>query len=80
MADDFVILASYQGNRIRDWVEATVEGWMDLKINHDKTGMVWLQEAGAKVSFLGYSFGYLPDSFGRQRRYLSLYPSNKSCA
>jgi len=79
-ADDFVILARYQGNRIRDWVEATVEDWMDLKINREKTGTVRLREAGARLDFLGYSFSYLPDRLGRGGRYLSLYPSDKSCA
>lgn len=79
-ADDFVILARYQGNRIRDWVEATVEDWMGLEINREKTKVVRLREAGAELDYLSYSFSYLPDRFGRKTRYLSHYPSSKSCA
>jgi len=79
-ADDFVILARYQGNRIRDWVEATVEDWMGLEINREKTKVVRLKEAGVELDYLSYSFSYLPDHFGRKRRYLSHYPSAKSCA
>jgi len=48
-ADDFVILARYQGDRIRDWVEVTVEDWMGLEINREKTKVVRLQETGAEL-------------------------------
>ncbi len=79
-ADDFVIMARYQGIRIRDWVEATVEDWMGLEINRAKTSTVRLQEKGAVLDYLSYSFSYLPDRFGRKRCYLSYYPSAKACA
>ena len=45
-ADDFVILARYQGRCISDWIDATVEDWMDLKINPEKTRIVKLSEPG----------------------------------
>jgi len=48
-ADDFVILARYQGDRILDWVEVTVEDWMGLEINREKTKVVRLQETGAEL-------------------------------
>lgn len=79
-ADDFVILARYQGNRIRDWVEATVEDWMGLEINREKTKVVRLQGKGAVLDYLSYSFSYLPDCFGRKKRYPSHYPSAQACA
>jgi len=79
-ADDFVILARYQGTRISRWVEATVEEWMGLTINRDKTRIVKLKEAGSSLDFLGYSFRYEPDKYGRTRRYLNLVPSAKACA
>jgi len=79
-ADDFVILARYQGKRIQDWVEAIVEDWMGLEINSEKTSVVRLKEEGAVLDYLSYSFSYLPDRFGRKSRYLSHYPSAKSCA
>jgi len=79
-ADDFVILARYQGGRISRWVEATVEQWMGLTINRDKTRIVALREAGSRLDFLGYSFRYERDKYGRLKRYLNLVPSAKACA
>ncbi len=79
-ADDFVILARYQGTRISRWVEATVEEWMGLTINRDKTRLVELKEAGSSLDFLGYSFRYERDKYGRTKRYLNLVPSALACA
>jgi RNA-directed DNA polymerase len=79
-ADDFVILARYQGSRLLRWVESTLEGWLGLKINRDKTRVVNLDEADACLDFLGYRFRYERDRFGRDRRYLNLEPSAKSLA
>jgi RNA-directed DNA polymerase len=79
-ADDFVILARHQGPRLTDWVEKTLEGWMGLKINRDKTRVVKLNEEGAYLDFLGYRFRYVRDHYGSARRYLNLEPSVKSLA
>jgi RNA-directed DNA polymerase len=79
-ADDFVVLARYQGDRLINWVEAIVEGWLGLKINRDKTRVVNLDEEDACLDFLGYRFRYVRDRYGRKRRYLNLEPSVKSLA
>jgi RNA-directed DNA polymerase len=79
-ADDFVILARYQGQCITDWVERTVEGWMGLKINREKTQIVKLTAEGEHLDFLGYRISFEPDKFGRAKRYLNLAPSPKACA
>ena len=79
-ADDFVILARYQGERISRWVEATVEQWMGLTINREKTRTIELKEAGSGLDFLGYSFRYEQDRYGRTKRYLNQVPSAKACA
>jgi len=79
-ADDFVILARYQGRRITDWVQRTVEDWMGLEINRDKTQIIELDRAGASLDFLGYRFCFEPDKFGRPKRYLNLAPSPSACA
>ena len=52
-ADDFVILARYQGRCISDWIDATVEDWMGLEINREKTRIIKLSEPGASLEFLG---------------------------
>lgn len=77
-ADDFVIQARYQGERLRQWIEGELEGWLGLVISREKTRTVQLKEKGAALDFLGYSFRYEDDLKGRPWRYLNLFPSNKS--
>jgi RNA-directed DNA polymerase len=79
-ADDFVILARHQGKRLQAWVEQTLEGRFKLTINREKTRVVKLAEAGASLSFLGYTFRYYRDLQGRDHRYLNVFPANKSVA
>ena len=77
-ADDFVILARYQGARIRGWVEDIIEGWLDLEINQDKTKVVRLKKPGETLEFLGYSFTYRASRFKSGRSYLHIAPSDKA--
>ena len=80
-ADDFVIMARYVGGRITEWVEETVEGWLGLKINRKKTRVVRLKpESEARLDFVGYTFRYDWDRFGRNWRYLTAVPSDKAVA
>ena len=79
-ADDFVVLARYQGRDLVTWIEQTLEGWMGLKVNRVKTRIVDLKKVGERVDFLGYSFRYDRDLKGRGHRYLNVYPSKKSLA
>ena len=80
-ADDFVILARYQGEGLRDWVESKIEGWMGLKLSREKTRIVNLGQEGATLDFLGFTFRYdcslYKDCNGR---YLNVFPSEKSQA
>ena len=79
-ADDFVILARYQGSRLIEWVERTLEDRFKLTINRDKTRVVNLNEPSESVSFLGFTFRYDRDLQGRDHRYLNVFPSKKSVA
>lgn len=79
-ADDFVILARYQTQRLQRWVEQTLEGRFKLTINREKTRVVKLAEKGASLSFLGFTFRYDRDLHGRDRRYLNVFPAKKSVA
>ncbi len=79
-ADDFVVLARYQGRDLVSWIEQTLEGWMGLKVNRAKTRIVDLKKDGERVDFLGYSFRFDRDLKGRGHRYLNVYPSKKSLA
>ena len=79
-ADDFVVLARYQGERLRASVEGFIEGELGLEINREKTRVVNLHEKGASLDFLGYTFRYDRDLHGRDKRYLNLTPAAKSVA
>lgn len=79
-ADDFVILARYQGEQLRNWIEQMLEGRFKLTINREKTKIVRLREPGCKLDFLGYTFRYDLDLGGRLHRYLNIFPSRKSLA
>ena len=79
-ADDFVILARYVGPRIERWVEGKLEGWMGLKINRLKTRVIKATQPSQTVNFLGYSFRYEADLYGRPRCWWRLYPSLKAMA
>jgi RNA-directed DNA polymerase len=77
-ADDFVILAKYVGGRIEQFVTQTLQDWMELKVNPDKTRTVSLYEPGVGLNFLGYTFRYDRDWYGREGHYLNLTVSEKS--
>ena len=79
-ADDFVVLARCQTLRLRADIEGFIEGRMGLTINREKTRVVNLREEGAKLDFLGFSFRYERDLFGRPHRYLNLTPAAQSVA
>jgi RNA-directed DNA polymerase len=80
-ADDFVIMARYVGDRITGWVEETVEGWLGLTINRGKTRVVSVtRSSGGSLDFVGYTFRYDWDRFGRGFRYLTAVPSDKAVA
>jgi RNA-directed DNA polymerase len=77
-ADDFVIMAGHVGQKIESFVEQTLQGRFDLRINADKTRLVKLNKPGKSLDFLGYTFGYHRDRCGRDWNYLNLCPSKKS--
>jgi RNA-directed DNA polymerase len=74
-ADDFVVLARYQSPRLRSWIEDQLENRWGLEINREKTRVVKLQEAGAKLNFLGFTFRNDRDQWGRKRKYLNVIPA-----
>jgi RNA-directed DNA polymerase len=80
-ADDFVIMARYVGPQIMGWVERTVEEWLGLTINRDKTRVVSVtRRSGESLDFVGYTFRYDWDRLGRGHRYLTAVPSDKAVA
>jgi RNA-directed DNA polymerase len=77
-ADDFVVMARYQGPQLVAAVESLLEQWLGLTINRTKTRIVDLDDEGSHLDFLGYQFRYLRDRFGRDQKYLHWGPSMKS--
>jgi RNA-directed DNA polymerase len=63
-----------------DWTESLLEGRFRLVINRDKTRIVNLNQPGASLDFLGYTFRYERDLLGRPWRYLNVFPSKKALA
>jgi RNA-directed DNA polymerase len=76
-ADDFVVLARYQGHRIDEWVGRKLEDWLGLTINREKTKVVNLGQAES-LDFLGFTFRYDRDLYGSNNTYLNVTPSKKS--
>jgi len=77
-ADDFVVLARYQGNRLIAWIEQELEDRFRLTINRVKTQVVKLREPGSSLTFLGFTFRYHLDLMGRGHKYLHVEPSAKA--
>ncbi len=77
-ADDFVVLARYQGEKLSGWIESKIEGWMGLEINRDKTRVIDLRQQGEELNFLGYMFRYDRDLMGKPQRYLNVTVSERA--
>jgi RNA-directed DNA polymerase len=77
-ADDFVVMARYQGEKLVGFIETKLEDWLELTINREKTRIVDLTEEGVSLDFLGYTFRYERDLYGRGQKYLNVQPSKKA--
>jgi RNA-directed DNA polymerase len=77
-ADDFVVLARYQGPKLQKFIEEKLETWLGLEINREKTRVVDLKQEGASLDFLGYMFRYDRDLKGRGHKYLNMQVSKKA--
>ena len=55
-----------------------LEGRFRLTVNREKTRIVKLHEPGQSLNFLGFTLRYDRDLFGRDHRYLNVFPSAKA--
>lgn len=78
-ADDFVVLARYQGARLRGWIESTLENRFGLTMNRAKTKVVRLSQ-GDSLDFLGFTLRYERSVLPGCERYLHVGPSRKAMA
>jgi RNA-directed DNA polymerase len=74
-ADDFVVLARYQGSQLTHWIESVLEDQLRLQINREKTRVVELGRERESLNFLGFTFRYDRDRHGRKQKYLNVIPS-----
>ena len=78
-ADDFIVLAKRAEPGIPEFLESTLTKWMHLEINREKTRTIDLNEQGASLDFLGFTFRQDRDKFFETgRRYLNVFPSKKA--
>ena len=76
-ADDFVVMARFMGERIREWLEHRLESELELTINREKTKVVRMRRPSESLDFLGFTLRYDRDRYGRSQRYLNLFPASK---
>ena len=77
-ADDFVVMARYQGPELVRWIETKLEEWMGLTINREKTRVVNLPETGTSLDFLGYTFRRARNWRQDNKPYWRAEPSKKA--
>ena len=77
-ADDWVALARRIDHRLTDFVETTLDG-LGLTLNRDKTSIINLNQPGASLNFLGFTFRFDRSLHGTGR-YLNVVPATKSLA
>jgi RNA-directed DNA polymerase len=75
-ADDLVVLARHQSERLREHIEDKLEKWLGLEINREKTRVVNVREES--LDFLGYTFRYERSLFYPGRQMLNMRPSKKA--
>jgi RNA-directed DNA polymerase len=76
-ADDLVVLAKKMDENLKQFIEAKLEKWLDLKINREKTRVVDMKKPRAKFSFLGFTFQYHKSRF-RSGTYLNISPKQEA--
>ena len=77
-ADDFVVLAWYQGPRLIAWLEAQLEQDLRLTVNRTKTRVVRLRAPHASLDFLGFTLRYFRSTRIEGSRYLTVEPSARA--
>lgn len=75
-ADDFVVLARYQSERLRQYIEDKLEKWLGLELNREKTRIVDVKKES--LDFLGYTFCHVNSRWYPGTKVLSMRPSTKA--
>lgn len=78
-ADDFVVMSIRRSMQMEQWIESTLEGWLGLEINREKTRTVELREKGNSFDFLGYTFQMADSKYRCCGKFPLMRPSKKAC-
>ena len=76
-ANNFVVLAYYQGKRLQLWIVEMLETRFGLATNHDKTKLVRLPQ-GKSFDVLDFTMRYECSVWSGCDRYLHVGPSHKA--
>jgi group II intron reverse transcriptase/maturase len=74
-ADDFILMANKIPQHCLDYLKAILDK-MELRVNENKTSLINSLESS--FDFLGFTFRYDKDIYGRKYKYLNIIPSKKS--
>lgn len=77
-ADDIRVFAKGTGPEVEKFLNGTLQDWMGLTINREKSRTVRLGGKKASVDFLGFTMRYDQDLHGRPWRYLNITPSKQA--
>ena len=77
-ADDFVIMARYMTNKVKTWIENTLEQKFSLTVNQEKTKVVDLTKAKSELNFLGFALKKVKLRGNPKRKFCYIIPSKKS--
>lgn len=76
-ADDIVAVAKEITPELQEFIERILEDKLGLKLNREKTKKVHLNQ-GEPLSFLGYTFRYIPLVRSPHRKYCNYHVSKKA--
>ncbi|MBS0636559.1 MAG: group II intron reverse transcriptase/maturase [Verrucomicrobia bacterium] len=78
-ADDFVVLMRHRSAQVEEFIKSTLEEWMGLVLNKEKTKVVDLKRKGCSIDFLGFNLRYVKSKYSNGQ-YLKIEPKKKAFA
>lgn len=77
-ADDFVVMAKYMTDKVKTWIENTLEQRFILTINREKTKIIDLAKPQTEINFLGYALKHVTLQGKKGIKFCLITPSDKS--
>lgn len=77
-ADDFVVMAKYMTEKVKTWIETTLEQRFSLTINREKTKVIDLSNPKSKINFLGFAMKKVKSRMKPNVEFCLITPSERS--